>query len=143
MSQKRKRSRRPPGVAVAALLHLLEWFLLLVSGGYYLLTSGALITRAGQLTLNPLQVAQASGTGSLLAVLSLPVLVAAFGLFFLRRWAWLMAMAIQGWLLASLLVSYLSGHAIYLLMAAGILLVLSLNQNDVRLAFRLKEDRDV
>jgi len=66
-------------------------------------------------------------------------LIVALGLFRIRPWAWLMAMALQGVSLATELGSYLIGEADYLAMAMSVLIVLSLNQQEVRVAFAPRE----
>lgn len=72
-------------------------------------------------------------------MLSVPVLVVALGLLWLRLWAWLLAMTMQGLGLASALVAYLADRPNYILMALGILIVLDLNQGDVRKAFQSRK----
>jgi hypothetical protein len=62
-------------------------------------------------------------------------LVSGSGILRVRPWAWLMAMILQGTILATELASYARGNAIYLNMAVAVVIVLYLNQRDVQRAF--------
>jgi hypothetical protein len=67
--------------------------------------------------------------------LGLLALVVSLGLFRLRRWAWLLAMTMEGLNLASALIAHRVGHPEYVTMVVGIVTVLALNQREVRQAF--------
>ncbi len=136
MPKTRTRRKRSSGVTVAAWLHLAQWVSLLATGGYMVWTSGALLAPGGRVVLDLERLARQASVGSVFVVLSLPVLVTALGLFWLRRWAWLLGMAIQGLGLASALIAYLVGRPNYLQMALGTLIYFTLNQTEVRQAFQ-------
>ncbi len=131
--------RRPAGVTVASWLHLLQCLLLSGAGLYYLRSAGVLAGLRGVPALDALLLLRAASTGGVFVTLALPTLVVAIGLFLLRRWAWLLGIAMQGMVLASALLAYALHRPNYILMVTGILLVLSLNQGDVRRAFVARE----
>ena len=136
MAKTPARRKRPSGVSLAAWLHLAQWVSLLATGGYMVWGSGALLTPGGRVVLDLERLARQAGVGSVFVVLSLPVLVTALGLFWLRRWAWLLGMTIQALGLASALIAYLVGRPNYLQMALGTLIYFTLNQVEVRRAFQ-------
>jgi hypothetical protein len=70
--------------------------------------------------------------------ISLLVLLAAVGLFWMRPGAWLLAMTAQGLNLAHALVDYALGQPDYASMVLGIIVVLVLQQSEVRQAFRTR-----
>lgn len=76
---------------------------------------------------------RAAGLG---LVLSLLILLAALGLLAMRPGAWLLAMTAQGLSLAHALADYALGQPDYPTMVLGILVVLALQQGEVRQAFR-------
>ena len=131
-----QRPKRPSGVTVAGWLHLFQCMLLLATGLYLMRVSGVLYFPGGQPELDLSRLVREGSTGAVFVVLSVPVLVVALGLLWLRLWAWLLAMTMQGLGLASALVAYLADRPNYILMALGILIVLDLNQGDVRKAFQ-------
>ena len=136
MTKTPARRKRSSGVSVAAWLHLAQWVSLLATGGYMVWSSGALLTPGGRVVLDIERLARQASVGSVFVVLSLPVLVTALGLFWLRRWAWLLGMTIQGLGLASALIAYLVGRPNYVQMALGTLIYFTLNQVEVRKAFQ-------
>ena len=73
--------------------------------------------------------------GALLGISGGGMLIAAVGLFRLRPWAWTLAMATQSLTLTVSLYEYLSNDPDYLVMSLGVLAVLLLNRQEVRLAF--------
>ncbi len=79
-----------------------------------------------------------SGVG--LLVLGLLSGAVAFQLLRMIRYAWLMAMSLQGVILFTTLVAYLRQQPNYLLMASGVVLVFYLNQNEIQSVMRGKQD---
>ena len=79
-----------------------------------------------------------SGVG--LLVLGLLTSAVAFQLLRITRYAWLLAMSLQGVILFTTLVAYLRQQPNYLLMASGVILVFYLNQNEVQAVMRGKQD---
>lgn len=71
----------------------------------------------------------------LLSVSGVGLLVAAIGLLLLRAWAWTLAMSTQCLTLTVALYEYLSNDPDYVLMVLGVLAVLLLNRQEVRVAF--------
>lgn len=63
-------------------------------------------------------------------------LVVAFGLWRLRRWAWIMVMALLGLSMGLDLLAYINGEPNYFNMFVNIVQVFYLNQRDVQVAFR-------
>jgi hypothetical protein len=78
---------------------------------------------------------------ALLGISGVSLLVAGVGLLRLSAWAWTLAMATQGLTLTVALYQYLSGNPDYLLMPLGVLAVLLLNRQEVRLTFEPAERR--
>jgi ABC-type uncharacterized transport system permease subunit len=79
-----------------------------------------------------------SGVG--LLILGLLSAAVAFQLLRITRYAWLMAMSLQGIILFTTLVAYLRQQPNYLLMASGVILVFYLNQSEVQAVMRGKQD---
>ncbi len=80
--------------------------------------------------------------GGLLAVLGVLAFVIAYGLFRLRPWGWLMAMALQGLNLGISLWARFAETPEYISMALSVFIVLALNQAEVRNAFQPKRAID-
>jgi hypothetical protein len=134
----RRRFRRPSAVTLVAWLFLLQFAQLLLAG--------ALFWPGGQLDFTTVRPTREPGPELVLELvfiaLALLALVVAVGLFKLKRWAWLLAMAMEALSLASALVAYRVGSPEYLAMAVSIVIVLALNQAEVRSAFiRPRADR--
>jgi hypothetical protein len=83
----------------------------------------------------------AEATALVLGISGGVVLTAAIGLLRLRPWAWTLAMATQAWTLTVSLYDYLAGTPEYAVMALGVLTVLLLNQQEVRVAFEASARR--
>jgi hypothetical protein len=134
---KRRRFRRPSAVTLVAWLFLLQFLLLLLSG--------SLFWPGGQVELNPFSATDEASTRLLLDVvfllLALLALIVSIGLFRLKHWAWRLAMTMEGLNLASALTAYVVEHPEYLNMLVGIVIVMSLNQREVREAFERREAR--
>ena len=104
-----------------------------------LLVSGTIFWPGGQVELSELRPTRGPGAALALemAFVSLGVLalIVSLGLFRLKRWAWLLAMTMEGLNLASALIAYRVSHPEYLTMVVGVFIVLALNQREVREAF--------
>ena len=65
----------------------------------------------------------------------------AIALLRLRSWAWVAAMAIQGFGLFAALIGYLRATPNYVGMVFGIFLVFYLNQGEIQVAFRSRQTK--
>lgn len=74
-------------------------------------------------------------------VLGVFMLIAGLGLLRLKSWAWLMAMIIQGLLLALLLLEYWNGTPLYAELLVSATLVFLLNQREVQRAVSVAQHR--
>jgi hypothetical protein len=127
----RRRFRRPSAVTLVAWLFLLQFIQLLVSGSIF--------WPGGQVDLAGFEPTREPGPTLVLEVvfvgLGLLALVVSIGLFRLKRWAWLLAMTMEGLNLANALLAYRIGHPEYVTMVVGVVTVLALNQREVRQFF--------
>lgn len=74
----------------------------------------------------------------LLAALGIFIVLSGVGVLRLRVWAWLVAMALQGWTLAIFLISYFThGQSSYLSVILSVVIVFYLNSRTVRRTFDL------
>jgi hypothetical protein len=126
-SRRRRSARRPRAIWLVAGLLLLQGLLEIVVG---LLAWYARAEVDGPI-MNTWQHALAG----LPVVLGIGLLAVAVGLWQLRPWAWLVAMSLQGIGLAQALTMYLRGDPDYWSMALSAIVVLALNQAEVREAF--------
>jgi len=137
VAKKRRRFRRPSAVTLVAWLFMLQFLLLL--------SSGTIFWPGGHVDLNALVLSDAYAAELLFKVvyvaLGMLALIVAFGLLRLKRWAWLLAMTMEGLNLASALTAYAVGRPEYVTMLLGIIIVLSLNQEEGRQAFLPSEAR--
>ena len=127
---RRRRFRRPSAVTLVAWLFFVHFVLLLLSGSIF--------WPGGQMDLSEFRPTREPGSALLEVVfisLGLLALIVSLGLFRLKRWAWLLAMTMEGLNLASALIAYRVGHPEYLTMIAGVFTVLALNQREVRQPF--------
>lgn len=69
-------------------------------------------------------------------------LVSGIGILRLRSWAWLMAMIAQGINLLAEMVNYTRGQSSYISLVVSTIIVFSLNQRDVQIAFRVAHRRE-
>jgi hypothetical protein len=131
LPRRRGRFRRPSAVTLVAWLFFLHFVLLLLSGSIF--------WPGGQIDLTEFRPTREPGPALVLEVvfisLGLLALVVSLGLFRLKRWAWLLAMTMEGLNLASALIAYRVGHPEYVTMVVGAFTVLALNQREVRQAF--------
>jgi small-conductance mechanosensitive channel len=122
----RTRSR---SIIILAGLHLLQSLVLLGFGIYLVQTSGW----EQQVTF---AMVDSMVSGVVTVCLALLGVIIALALLGMRSWAWLAAICLQGVGLASALYAFFRDRPNYFGMLIGILLVLYLNQHEVRAAFR-------
>jgi len=131
-------SRRPRSVGILVWLQVLQGLGTLLIGMAFTMQAGAAL--GGVPAPLPVPLIQdpmgAFERGVVQLLLAFPILWVAFALAHLKPWAWLSAMTLQGVVLTVNLLSYFRGRANYLSMAMSILIVLYLNQAEVREAFR-------
>jgi lysylphosphatidylglycerol synthetase-like protein (DUF2156 family) len=125
---------RPRAVTFVALLLILEGLVALGVGALYV--AGWMIDPDAMRTANLRLMADSATLFSLSGV---GLLVASIGLLLRRAWAWTLAMATQCLTLTVTLYEYLSNDPDYLVMALGVLAVLLLNRQEVRVAFEPAE----
>ena len=126
--------RRPRAVTFIAWLSIIE--------GSIAIALAAVLLAGWGYNLAPLDQADTSSYlygGVLLGVSGVGLLVSSGGLLLLRAWAWTLAMATQCLTLTVALYEYLSNDPDYVLMVLGVLAVLLLNRQEVRLAFEPAE----
>lgn len=135
VSVARTRSR---SIVILAGLHLLQSLALLGFGIYVVQTSGweQQVTFAHAFKFMPFAMIDSMVSGVVTVCLALLGVIIALALLGMRSWAWLAAICLQGVGLASALYSFFRGRPNYFGMLIGILLVLYLNQREVRAAFR-------
>jgi hypothetical protein len=137
-----QKQRRPRSVSILAWLHLVQSLVLLVIGAFiFQSSSGVTIRIITAIRLIPLAVFQSMISVLVMVILAVFGVFIAIALFRLKPWAWLAAMSLQGIGLVAALYGYITGRPNYVGMLLGIVLVLYLNQYEVRIAFR--EQRDV
>ncbi|HZJ02834.1 MAG TPA: hypothetical protein VFE20_03985 [Thermoleophilia bacterium] len=126
MSKKTPPVRRPRGVVIIAAL---------------LLTQAAVWTATGTLYFSELPVFRlpAMETSAFALALAAVNLIVAVGMLFLRPWAWVGAMTVQGLSLGAGLWSYSLGDRDYPLMVISVMAVLYLNLREVRRPFGLED----
>ena len=128
---------RPRSVVILVVLQIIQ-SLALFSYGLYRLTTLAWPSRVWELSLEVLAtvLVQVITSGVGLLVLGSLTLFIAWQLFGMKSYAWLMAMSLQGLILLTSLIAYLQEEPNHILMAMAVLLVLSLNQNEIQTVMR-------
>ena len=129
-SAERRRGRRPFGVVVLALIHLIFGALGLAA------VAGFREARPGTGTAVLLEAL--GNLDELAAILSIVTFVVAIGLWRVDRWAWYVAMIWTGLGLALQILLYLGGHGNYVHMAIYVVEAFYLNQREVKEVFRLQ-----
>lgn len=126
MAEERPETRRPRGVVIIALL---------------LVGQAAVWTATGTLYFSELPALHlpAMDTRGFALALAAVNLVVALGMVFLRSWAWVAAMTVQGLSLAGGLWSYGRGAPDYPLMVISVMVVLYLNLREVRRPFGVED----
>lgn len=136
-----QKKRRPRSVSIIAWLHLVQSLVLLVFGAFlFEASSGLTIRIITAIRLIPLAVFQSMISVLVMVILAVFGVFVAIALFRLKAWAWLAAMSLQGIGLVAALYGYITGRPNYVGMLIGIILVLYLNQYEVRIAFREQRD---
>lgn len=130
--------QRSRSVTILAGLHLLQSLALLGFGVYLVQTSGweQSVIFARAFKYMPLALVDSMVSGIVTVFLAILGVIIAIALLGMRSWAWMAAICLQGLGLASALYGYFRGRPNYFGMLIGILLVLYLNQREVRTAFR-------
>lgn len=132
-----QKQRRPRSVTIIAWLHLVQSLVLLIFGVFLFEASDGFTIRViTAIRLIPPAIFQNMASILVMVVLAVFGVFVAIALFRLRGWAWLAAMSLQGIGLLAALYGYITGRPNYVGMLSGILLVLYLNQYEVRIAFR-------
>lgn len=125
-----RRGRRPFGVVVLVLIHLIIGALSLAA------LAGVAEARPGSGTAVLLETL--GDLDELTVVIPIVVLLIAIGLWRLDRWAWYVAMVWTGLGLALQILLYLGGHTNYVYMAVFVVEAFYLNQREVKEVFRLQ-----
>jgi hypothetical protein len=125
-----RRGRRPFGVVVLALIHLIFAALGLAA------VAG--ITQARPGTGTAVLLEALGDFNDLAAILAVIMCLIAIGLWRLDRWAWYLAMIWTGLGLALQILLYLNGHGNYVYMAVYVIEAFYLNQREVKEVFRLQ-----
>jgi hypothetical protein len=133
--------KRPLGVTILAVL-LLLYGLLMTALSLFVLALGVLdytgnVPSGLLVVLRQLSVIDVLEVAAQVA-LGVFALLSGFGMFWMRPWAWLMAMLLLGCELAIQLGSYFEGHPSYLTLLITALLVFYLNQRPIREAFSIE-----
>lgn len=128
--------QRPPSVTLLAWLQLLQ-SLALFGFGVYLFFNRGLVTLATGLLPQfiPLALYHSMISSVFLIALGLAGIVTSIALLGLRSWSWTLSMAIQGLGLFGGLVEYWRQNPLYLGLIVGVLMVLLLNQREVKITF--------
>lgn len=126
MADTRPETRRPRGVIIIALLLLGQASVWMATGTLYFSELPALHLPA-------------MGTSEFALALAGINLIVAVGMLFLRSWAWVAAMTVQGLSLAGGLWSYGRGGHDFPLMLISVMVVLYLNLREVRRPFGVED----
>lgn len=132
---------RPRSVTILGILHILQSLSLLAFGIYQVARHGWLIgeVEIGLLRVIPFPMLESMANGAISVVFGVVSFFIAIALLRLRSWAWVAAMAIQGFGLFAALIGYLRARPNYVGMVFGIFLVFYLNQREIQLAFRSRQ----
>jgi hypothetical protein len=136
-----RRIERPRSVAILAGIQFLQSLTLLSYGIFWISMAGWPSSQwefSLDFFVSMLVQVVTSGVG--LLVLGLLTGAVSFQLLRMTRYAWLMAMLLQGVILFTSLVAYIRQQPNYLLMASGVILVFYLNQNEIQAVMRGKLD---
>jgi len=139
----KKRFNRPASITIATMLQIAQGGGLLVYGIYQLLRHGwALSETVGGWRYIPFPLFESVSSGLILTALGLFTLLVAIAFYFLKEWAWLAAMTMQGLGLFVGLVNYARHRPNFLGMALAVVLVMYLNHQEVQQAFRRSKHAD-
>lgn len=139
------RRRRPRSVSFVASLLLFEAALVILFGlmlGAENIISPSTLESVTARAIGPyLAAPRGLGVAAPIVLAGGGLTLAGLGLFALREWAWVMAMALQGLGLASALYSQAHGEPRYVTLALGSLVIFALNQREVRQSFTVHHAR--
>lgn len=127
----------PRSATIAALLQILQ-SLGLLGYGLYLLVQGGWthVIKSGGLRFIPFPMFERLSSALVVVILASFTLLVAFAMLARLRWAWLVSMTLQGLGLFTGLIAYALGRANYVGLLVGVILVLYLNQGEVREAYQ-------
>jgi hypothetical protein len=136
------RRRRPRAVSFVASLLLFEALLVVLMGAVVLgvrIASLPMPSSRPDDLFGPI-VDALPGLGGAVVIITAGggLLLAGIGLLRMSEWAWVLAMALQGFGLANALYAHFHGQPQYLTLALGSFVVLVLNQREVRQAFNYR-----
>lgn len=132
-----KSRKRPSVVVIATILQIIQGGTLLGYGIYQLGVYGWQFTATSDWwRYIPLPLFESLTSGLVLVVLGVFMLVVAIAFWFMKSWAWLLAMSMQGAGLFVGLIDYLRHRPHYLGMLLGIVIFIYLNHRDVQQVFR-------
>jgi hypothetical protein len=136
-----RRIERPRSVAILAGIQFLQSLTLLIYGITRISSAGWPSSQwEFRLDFFVSMLVQVVTSGVGLLVLGLLTAAIAFQLLRMTRYAWLMAMSLQGLILLTTLVAYLRQQPNHILMATGVILVFYLNQQEVQAVMRGRQD---
>ncbi len=134
----KKKTHRPPGVVLVGRLHVLQGLFRMGVGLFWFVMNDRVLggLAAWPQGLAPIHVIRELAGWSGVILHGIFLVAAGVGLLRLRPRAWIWSMALQGIGLTAGLAAYLRGRPDYIAMAAGVIIVLLLNQHDVQAAFQ-------
>jgi hypothetical protein len=136
-----RRIERPRSIAILAGIQFLQSLTLLIYGITRISSAGWPSNQwEFRLDFFVSMLVQVVTSGVGLLVLGLLTAAIAFQLLRMTRYAWLMAMSLQGLILLTTLVAYLRQQPNHILMATGVILVFYLNQQEVQAVMRGRQD---
>lgn len=135
------RRSRPRSATIAALLQILQSLGLLAYGLYLLYQGGwTHVIKSGGLRFIPFPMFERLSSALVVVILAGFTLLVSFAMLARFRWAWLVSMTLQGLGLFTGLVAYGLGRANYVGLLVGVVLVLYLNQGEVREAYQARRE---
>lgn len=142
-------AKRPFGVTLVGVLLLVQGFILALAASTVIYLNTTLESDSIRKLLAISHITFTVTTlfsTVLIGVIGVFIVLSAIGMLRLRPWAWLAAMALQGWTLALFLIDYftdgLSSNANYLNALLSVVIVFYLNSRTVRHAFDLARHRE-
>ena len=140
--QPARHKKRPSVVVVATFLQVLQGGVLLVYGAYQLSAHGWEFSATSDWwRFIPLPLFESLTSGLVLVILGVFMLIVAIAFWFMKNWAWLSALSMQGIGLFVGLVDYVRQRPHYLGMLLGILIFIFLNHQDVQRVFQIKSSK--
>lgn len=134
---KDRKAHRPRSVTILAWLQIVQSLGLLGYGGYLIITDGwGFVEDTDLLQFAPLALFDWMTSRVVLIILGALMFFVSIALFRLRSWAWLASMTLQGMGLFAGLIGYIYSRPNYFGMLLGTFIVLYLNRQEVKAAFR-------